>query len=327
MKKVLLSAFAMVVLGLPKLSAQIINPNFETWTPDYLAGAPVMDPNTGMGHSGWWDFNFFNYSLLGNSPVTVFQDSVNPTPISGKFCAKIISEPMYKQDWDTLKQFGFNIPDTNGIIFTAFYSARSRITVKNGIPCTTKISSLSFWYRYVPNGSDTCSCSIGMYHFDTATKQRELIGGGFWNNYTAKTNWTSATVPIIYDSANLKPDTIVIMYSACSLYSHPKAGDTMNIDSVTTGLPLGIENLSQQNSHVNVYPNPANTQINLAVTSQLSVGKVEVYDLTGKLMGSYAMHNNLLTINTQQYNTGIYFYKIYDHSGEQMNVGKFSVIK
>ncbi len=327
MKKLLLSLVLLVIIGLPKLSAQIINPNFEIWSPDYLVGSPVMDPNEGLGTSGWWDFNFFRDPALGSSPVTVFQDSVNPSPKSGRYCAKIISAPMNKQDWDTLKLFGLDFPDTNGIIYTAFYNARTYIIVKNGIPCSNKLLTFSFWYRYIPNGSDTCSCSVGMYHYDTATKQRELIGGGIWKIDSTVTNWTPVTIPIIYDSANLMPDTVVVLFSACSLYSHPKVNDTMNIDSVTTIMATGINNITTENVRVNIYPNPANNQVSLAVTSQIPTSHVEVYDIAGKFMGSYAMHNNLLTINTQSFNTGLYLYKMYDTMGAQLNVGKFSVVK
>lgn len=326
MKKLLLSLSALVILGLPKLSAQIINPNFETWTPDYLVGKPVMDPNTGMGHSGWWDFNFFNSSFLGSSPVTVFQDSVNPSPKSGRYCAKIVSAPMVKTDWDTLKYYGLSIPDTNGILFSAFYSAHTSIIVKTGIPCTEKLLTLSFWYRYVPNGIDTSYCEVAMYHYYPLTG-RVLIGGGVWKNYTPTTTWTSATLPIVYDSTNVNPDTVEVIFSASSLYSKPKAGDTLNIDSVTTTSASGINNLFAQTANVNVYPNPANTEINVAVTNQLQANRVEVYDITGKLVDTYSMHNNFLTINTQQYNSGLYFYRIYDGTGMQLNVGKFSVIK
>jgi hypothetical protein len=327
MKKLLLSFSILVILGLPKLQAQIINPNFETWTTDYLVGPPVYDPNTGNPSSGWWDFNFFNSSFLGSSPVTVFRDSVNPSPKSGRYCAKIISKAMYKQDWDTLKYYGLSIPDTNGIVFTAFYAAVSHIVVKTGIPCTKKLTSLSFWFRYVPNGVDTGSCTVGMYHFNTTTKTRELIGGGIWKVDSAVTSWTSETIPIVYDSINLMPDTVIVFFSAASLYSQPHLNDTMNIDSVTTTEAAGITDIALGNVRVSVYPNPAKDEITLAVTSQIQANRVEVYDITGKLAGAYSIHNNLLTINTQQYNSGIYFYKMYDNTGVQLNVGKFSVIK
>jgi hypothetical protein len=328
MKKILLFLSLLVISGVPKLSAQIINPNFETWTPDYLVGAPVYDPNTGNPSNGWWDFNFFNYNRLGSSPVTVFRDSVNPSPKSGRYCAKIISQAMDITDWDTLKYYGLSIPDTNGVIFTAYYAAITHIVVRTGIPCSKKLASLSFWYRYIPNGIDTGSCSVAMYHFNNVTKVRELIGGGIWKVDSAVKNWTSATIPIVYDSASLMPDTVIVFFSASSLYSKPHVNDTMNIDSVTTTEAAGINTIAGENANVNVYPNPANTQIAFAIVQGTIQAKiVVVYDITGKLVGTYSMRNNFLTINTQTYNSGIYIYKMFDNTGAQVNVGKFSVIK
>jgi len=323
MKKLLLFSLLLVILGLPKLSAQLINPDFETWTPDSFVSS-ARNPNSGLGNSGWWDFNLTHALFLGISPITVFQDSINPH--GGKYCAMIVSEPMAKKALDTLKYFGVTLPDTNGIIYTAYFDVTTNVVVKNGIPCTSKMQSFSFWYRYLPNGLDTCSCSVGMYHFDTVTKQRELIGGGIWKNTDTTTSWTSATIPVVYDSVNLMPDTVVILFSGSSLYSRPKAHDTMYIDDANAVF-TGIDNIAGENAYVHIYPNPAKNQISLAVTGQLQASHVEVYDITGKLMGTYTMHNNLLTINTQSFNTGLYLYKMYDNTGIQMNVGKFSVVK
>ena len=322
MKKLLLSLSALVILGLPKLSAQIINPGFETWSTDYLA-PNAKDPNLGLGHSGWWDFNLTNVNFLGSSPITVFQDSINPH--GGSYCAMIVSRGMAKKAWDTLKYYGVTFPDTNGIIYTAYYNAVGHVTVKSGIPCNNNYSSFSFWYRYTPNGRDTCSCTVGMYHWNSVTHMRDLIGGGVWKDTSKVTSWTKATVNIIYDSLSVMPDTIVIVFSACSLSSKPKANDTMYVDDGS--VVLGENNITAHHDNVNLYPNPTNNQLNFAVTGQFQANLVEVYDITGKLAGTYSMYNNLLTINTQQYSSGIYFYKMYDNTGAQMNVGKFSVIK
>ena len=120
MKKLLLSLSALAVLGLPKLSAQIINSDFETWTTNSFA-APAKDPNSGLGYSGWWDFNILNNSGLGGSPVTVFQDSTNPTPEHGKYCAKIISaNHVHTIIRHTLTGYGFTYPQTNGFILTGY---------------------------------------------------------------------------------------------------------------------------------------------------------------------------------------------------------------
>jgi hypothetical protein len=321
MKKLLLSLSALVILGLPKLIAQVPNQGFETWTSDLLVPT-AYDPNTGVGSTGWWELNVFNSALLGSSPITVYRDTY--LPFQGKYCAKIVSQTMSTKSYDTIKHFdpSFNYPQTNGLLFTATIALPGKVTP--GIPVTSNWKSFSFFYKYFPNGSDTCSCTIGMYHWNSVTNQRELIGGGIWKSGAMQASWTQSTVTLFYDSTSIA-DTAFVIFSAASLYTNPKVNDSMMVDS--SSFIASVGNITEHHDNVNLYPNPANNQVNFAVTGQFEVGLVEVYDITGKLAGTYSMHNNLLTINTQQYNSGIYFYKMYDNTGVQLNVGKFSVIK
>lgn len=99
----------------------------------------------------------------------------------------------------------------------------------------------------------------------------------------------------------------------------------MNVDD---GSVTGINNIVDgQHDNVNLYPNPANSEVNLSVTGQFQATYVEVYDITGKAMGTYPVRNNFLTINTQAYSSGLYIYKLLDETGVQLNIGKFSVAK
>ncbi len=320
MKKILLSLSLLVILGLPQAMAQVPNSGFETWTKNALA-TNAWDPNGGIGTTGWWDLNTFNFFLLGSTPITVYKDSLNP--FQGKFCAKIVSQTMSTVSYDTMKHFDptFNYPQTNGLMFTATVSLSGVLT---GIPVTSNWQSFSFYYKYFPNGSDTCSCTVAMYHWDAVGKKRILIGGGIWKSGVGQPAWTKDSSIIRYDTT-LMADTAFVIFSAASVYSNPKVNDSMMVDEA--GDISAVNNVPAHHDNVNLYPNPANNQINLAVSGVYQANLVEVYDITGKLVSTYSMHNNFLNINTQSYNSGIYIYKMFDNTGAQLNVGKFSVIK
>ncbi len=320
MKKLLLSLSALVILGLPKLTAQIINPDFETWSVDLLA-TDARDPNSGLNSAGWWDFNLTNSILLGSSPITVFQDSVNPE--HGNYCAKIVSQVMSHTAYDTLRYYGFDFPDTNGIIVTAYVGYTGVFNIKTGIPIHGRISNFSFYYRYYPNGTDTSSCSVSMYHWNSTNNTRSLIGGGLWRTSGTTSSWTVANVPVLYDSASA-PDTVVILFSACSLFKNPQVNDSLMIDN---GTITGIDNITHPAVSASIYPNPANEELSMKVSSQAIVNHIEVYDITGKLVDTYKMNNNFLVINTQAYNTGLYLYKMFDNDGIQVDIGKFSIVR
>ncbi len=330
MKKLLLSLSALVILGLPKLSAQIIpNLGFETWSTNVIAPS-AMDPNTGNGSSGWWDFNLDNSALLGSSPITVFRGTTKPAPLAGSYYAQIVSDSMTPTTYAALAGYGFAYPQTNGLMLLAYINVNISMltaTIKTGIPCNNQLKSFAFNYQYLPNGTDTCSCTIGMYHFYPTLGKRVLIGGAVWKNNSKTTTWTPISMNINYDSTNVLPDTVLIVFSACTLYpgQSPKRHDTLDIDQGS--VVLGINNVASEEAKVAVYPNPANSQVTLAVTNHVQASHIEVFDITGKIVGLYTMTNNKITINTTQYSTGLYLYKMYDNTGTQLNVGKFSVVK
>ena len=58
-----------------------------------------------------------------------------------------------------------------------------------------------------------------------------------------------------------------------------------------------------------MFPNPTNG--NISIKSNVSINKIEIYDVFGKLIQSKA-HSNNLTL--EQFATGIYFLKIYSNN-------------
>lgn len=84
------------------------------------------------------------------------------------------------------------------------------------------------------------------------------------------------------------------------------------IDPVDGNLDLGM----------NMYPNPANTVVNIKLTGTFETSVVQFYDLTGKLILTNTVTNEFYnpTVSTQldisMLTTGIYFVKLKDDGGE-----------
>ena len=148
MKKLLLSLSALLILGMPKLSAQLINADFETWTPNPNNKDTLPDPNGGNGTSGWWDFNVASNPALGGA-ITVYKDSTKPPPENGKYYAAIVSETMSAITYGELQTYGFPYAQTNGILFTGYENVNLKAftaNFKTGIPVTGgELNSFSFY--------------------------------------------------------------------------------------------------------------------------------------------------------------------------------------
>src|ERR1700682_2288956 len=99
MKKLLLSSFAMLCLGVLAYSQP--NPGMENWTSN-TGQTSYDEPNN------WTTTNVLNQVIFGGNPVSIFKDGVNKN--SGNYSCKI---NIIKQ---TSNQTGGVLPDTIGLI-------------------------------------------------------------------------------------------------------------------------------------------------------------------------------------------------------------------
>lgn len=316
-----MSVASILFTGVAK--AQIINPCFDTWT-HQAAGIvnPVAydDPNLGVGNNGWLTLNITSSSLLGSSPVSVFKDSVTPSPYSPCTYSALIKTVILTNS--TNSKAGKYLPDTIiGLLAAGQGQISPTPKLVFGYPFSTRITQLYFYYQYAPVGTDTASARVVL-----KSHYGHTLGAGIVTVTTTVSSWTPGTVNVTYDSATGAVDTIDVIFSSSSWYK-PKPGSQFWIDNVSTN-PTSVSNLFVAHNSVQVYPNPASSVVNFSLTA--NPGKeyiLEVYDITGKKMNTYTVRNNFASINTSNYAPSLYIYRLCDQNGEQMNIGKFSVMK
>jgi len=318
-KKLLFSIVCVLFLSTHFVQAQIINPGFETWSADMLAPT-AMNPNTGNGSTGWWDFNFYNNSFLGSSPVSVTR--VSDTVHSGTYAARIESKVYTSTSWNYYNAYG--IPfighaynDTLGILFNGNVNV-STPSYAPGIPCTVKLTQYKFWYQYSPNGNDTAECRVALLSNGTP------VAGGVFKTGAATSGWQQATVNFTYISS-LTPDTLYVLYSAASLDTRPKAHSILWVDDVTVTLATGIEEGWTEENAIDIFPNPSNGNFSVAAPANgNALQTVEVYNVVGELVYSETNKNkSTFDINISQSPKGIYFVKFND--GEKIMTEKIVV--
>ena len=104
MKKTLLVLSAlMLAFTMSVAKAQLINPGFETWSTDMLVPT-AMNPNSGNGTYGWWDYNFFNYSMIGSSPISVTR--CTDTVHTGSYSVRLQTKVYTPTSWNIYKSWG-----------------------------------------------------------------------------------------------------------------------------------------------------------------------------------------------------------------------------
>ena len=80
------------------------------------------------------------------------------------------------------------------------------------------------------------------------------------------------------------------------------------------GVIDGINNFSAKVTFT-MFPNPVENVLHL--TDLNGATKVEIYNVVGKLVHSVELFSNEVSINTQEYNSGVYFVTVHSNSGVQ----------
>lgn len=88
---------------------------------------------------------------------------------------------------------------------------------------------------------------------------------------------------------------------------------------------VGVNEKSITQNDVTIFPNPASDKINITGVSTESY--LVIFDVNGKLIGKSRLKRNSTSINTSNYENGIYFYQITTMSGKTLGEGKFVVSK
>lgn len=87
-------------------------------------------------------------------------------------------------------------------------------------------------------------------------------------------------------------------------------------DGVTFWSTLSVNDLTQENS-LRLYPNPSSSQLNIEFNTVIAEGTIEIYDLLGKqIYGQSLSANNLIQIDVESWQTGLYLVKIKSNNSE-----------
>ena len=94
----------------------------------------------------------------------------------------------------------------------------------------------------------------------------------------------------------------------------------LDLDDVEISLGTNVESVE---NNVSIYPNPANTVVNVNANS--NINNIEIYSISGQKVGDFTADGTQATISTDNMSTGLYLMKINTENG--MINKKFSVAR
>lgn len=95
----------------------------------------------------------------------------------------------------------------------------------------------------------------------------------------------------------------------------------------TVAWPNAIENVNTANAGMEVYPNPATNQITVTLDGKVAAGKINLIDMTGRVVASQVVSSNETTISTSALANGVYYVTYISNNTEVKLTSKIVVAK
>ncbi|MCC7319280.1 MAG: T9SS type A sorting domain-containing protein, partial [Bacteroidales bacterium] len=94
--------------------------------------------------------------------------------------------------------------------------------------------------------------------------------------------------------------------------------------SVTDTTTVGLEHHNMQANSIVVYPNPADSYVIFENNGAQSTNhnQIQITNIYGQVMYTLEMNNSKTVLDTQDFTSGIYFYRIYNPT-ETLHSGKW----
>ena len=152
---------------------------------------------------------------------------------------------------------------------------------QSGFPYAQRPNYFSGMWQYMAAGRDQGYVEVLLSKWDSVNHKRDTVASLSEKLPGMVMLWQPFSIPLQYISAAY-PDSAIIVLSASNLA--PVSGSILYVDQLAftdTAMNTGINDISIA-SQIEVYPNPASTQLTVRTSS--AILSAQLYDLTGRMI-------------------------------------------
>ena len=288
--KLLLFTCMLVSAIVIKTNAQTQPPNagFENW----VSIGPYENP------ANWSSFNnFYIYDVPEMSFKTIDANS-------GTYALRLISDTA-----TVPPPLGTNVMDT----MAGFVFLGSSDMSNPGISYTERPVLMQAYVKgtIMPGGNAIILATLRKWN--TVTHARDQVGGAMYNMTSSSANYSQITAAFNYSLPD-NPDTLEIKIMAGDVGPGGKIvpGNIFYVDDISFTFPVGINESTNNNLNIYVFPNPATDRLNIESKQQSSI---EVFNVEGQIIKSFVADNTHSIIDISSFEKGIYFVKVITENG------------
>ena len=154
----------------------------------------------------------------------------------------------------------------------------------------------------------------------------ETYNGNFWTYGSWIEGIGNSSLGGLLGSAMLQPTCDCASNLICFKQNNVwQYHNPLYISNTCINDALAVENITTAQASVSIYPNPLTGAGTIHVEGITSAAGINIYSITGTLLHTYQVTNNTnITINSNQYPAGIYYYRLINSTGNTTG-GKFVI--
>jgi hypothetical protein len=273
-----------------------INTGCPTDQAEVSLATPWINPTTNIPTvSGTSDY----YSLCSTnpdySPPVVSGTEYQPARTGNSYMALYLMYPPISDYREYIE-----VPLTSSLVAGSQYDFKMYVNIAYGLMYTTDDIGVYF--------SNSAITGVNNYTPQITNPNGNIFDSLNWTlvsgTYTAVGGESHIIIGNFYDDVNT--DTIYVFPSNPSPYLY------VFIDDVSL-FPQGTGMEANEIATITAYPNPVNERLYVSVESN-ELSEITIYDMTSKKVFEKNF-NGSISINTQEFSKGVYFYEIKNKNG------------
>ena len=216
---------------------------------------------------------------------------------------------------------------TNGLVNLSGFT----FVFSGGTPDTVRYRFFTANYKYMPtNGFDAAVVKVYLLKYNATTSARDTIATGVQEISGSHTVYEPLVLPLDYRNWIAQPDTFLIILQSSRNINDPTicVGSEFVVDSLNFSGFVGVDELKNSVSSVNVFPVPADKELNVEVVLKNTISlSYEIYDSNGRMIQSSSMNTTKEKIDISKLAAGRYIFKLGDSKRNQLYSTNFSIAR
>lgn len=167
------------------------------------------------------------------------------------------------------------------------------------------------------NGPDTHGHSMQLWN-DTASLEPGVV-------FTTNPYGDTTTQGPFYLSLNLSGATTTgCHFVTITLTQSGVIGGSKTMTFIICKTPASTPVIAKATDNVLLYPNPANSEVNVVYDASADVKNIAIYNIIGKVLTVYRVTGSSANLNIENIPSGIYFARLYNSAGNVVATRKFT---